>query len=143
VFPFRRKPPADSGLSRAQSLALVPVISRDVVATETSEGLVRLSVPVAVRPALAGWARRFGLWDGRVLRKTVELDAMGSAVWRHIDGRHSAGAIATALAANYRLDPREAELAVAQFLRQLGQRGAIAVVAGREKREEASGGRGG
>ena len=139
MFPFRRRPALAVGLSRSQALALVPVVSRDVVATETPEGLFRLSLPVIVRPALAGWLKRLGLWDGRVLRKTVELDAMGSAVWRRIDGRASVGALAAALAEDYRLDSREAELAVAQFLRQLGRPGAIAVGAGRE---DAAGGHG-
>jgi hypothetical protein len=83
---------------------------------------------VAVRPALAGLARRLGVWDGRVLRKTVELDAMGSTVWRLIDGRRAAGGIAAALAERYGLDAREAELAVAEFLRLLGRRGAIGVM---------------
>ena len=112
-------------------MALAPVKSRDVGEEETPQGLVRLSLPVAVRPALAGLARRFGLWDGRVLRKTVELDALGSAVWRLIDGVRPAGEIAAGLAARYRLDTREAELAVADFLRQLGRRGAIGVTTGR------------
>ena len=114
---------------------MVPVRNRDVVESQAPDGLVRLSVPVAVRPALAGWARRLGLWDGRVLRKTVELDAMGSLVWRLIDGRRSAGAIAAGLADRYQLDPREAELAVAQFLRLLGRRGAIGVAAAGEEGE--------
>ncbi|EHJ49245.1 hypothetical protein DFW101_3246 [Solidesulfovibrio carbinoliphilus subsp. oakridgensis] len=108
-------------------MALSPVKSRDVLADEAPSGCVRLSLPVAVRPALAGLARRFGLWDGKVLRKTVELDAMGSAVWRLIDGRRSLGDIAAALAGRFGLDAREAELAVAEFLRQLGRRGAIAM----------------
>ncbi|WP_428560638.1 MAG: PqqD family protein [Solidesulfovibrio sp. DCME] len=131
MFPFKKPaPPADGGLSRRQALALCPVVSRDVGVDETAAGLVRLSLPVAVRPALAGLARRLGLWDGRVLRKTVELDAMGSTVWRLIDGRRTAGDIAAALAARYGLDAREAELAVAAFLRQLGRRGAVAVARG-------------
>jgi hypothetical protein len=112
--------------------------NRDVAESLTAEGLVRLSLPVAVRPALAGLARRFGLWDGRVLRKTVELDRLGTAVWRAIDGRSSVADIAAGLARDFQLDPREAELAVAAFLRLLGRRGAIGVV-GREGRE---GGRG-
>ncbi len=124
----------DSGLTRAQSLALVPVKNRDVEESSTTDGLVRLSVPVAVRPVLAGLARRLGLWDGRVLRKTVELDVLGTAVWRAIDGRASVAAIAAGLARDYRLDTREAELSVAQFLRQLGRRGAIGV-AGRHGRD--------
>jgi len=111
---------------------MVPVKNRDLNEEITAEGLVRLSLPVGVRPALAGLARRFGLWDGRPLRKTVELDAMGTAVWQLLDGRRSAGEVAAALAERYRLDPREAELAVAQFLRLLGRRGAIAVAEGRK-----------
>lgn len=126
MWPFSR-PAARPVLDRATALALVPVKNRDVAVSETPEGLVRLSLPVAVRPALAGLARRLGLWDGRVLRRTVELDRLGSAVWRAIDGRRPVAAIAADLAAAYRLDPREAELAVAQFLRLLGRRGAIAV----------------
>ena len=108
--------------------------NRDVEESSTTDGLVRLSVPVAVRPVLAGLARRLGLWDGRVLRKTVELDVLGTAVWRAIDGRASVAAIAAGLARDYRLDTREAELSVAQFLRQLGRRGAIGV-AGRHGRD--------
>jgi len=128
VFPFSKpKPPPQSGLTRRQAMGLAPIKSRDVTADEAPSGCVRLSLPVSVRPALAGLARRFGLWDGRVLRKTVELDAMGSAVWRLIDGKRSTGEIAAALAGRYNLDAREAELAVAEFLRQLGRRGAIGV----------------
>ncbi len=116
-------------MTRRQAMALAPVRNRDVVETETPSGCVRLSLPVAVRPPLAGLVRRLGLWDGRILRRTVELDEMGTAVWRLIDGTRPAGEIAAALAARYRLDPREAELAVAAFLRQLGRRGAVAVTA--------------
>lgn len=106
-------------------MAMVPVVNRDVGVVTGQDGLVRLSLPVAVRPALAGWARRLGLWDGRVLRRTVELDAMGSAVWALFDGRRTVGDVAACLAERYRLEGREAELAVAAFLRQLGRRGAI------------------
>ncbi len=133
MFPFRKKPAAGHGLTRRQAMALAPVKSRDVGETETASNLVRLSLPVAVRPALAGLARRLGLWDGGVLRKTVELDEMGSVVWRLIDGRRSAGEIAAELAARYRLDAREAELAVAEFLRLLGRRGAIGFAANRPR----------
>jgi len=112
-------------MTRDEALALAPLPSRDVQASETAGGLVRLSVPVAVRPALAGLAKRLGVWDGKVLRKTVELDAIGSFVWRMSDGRTTVGEIGAALAARYKLDADEARLAVAEFLRQLGRRGAV------------------
>lgn len=116
-------------MSRDEALALAPQASRDVDVSLTAAGLVRLSVPVSVRPALAGLARRFGAWDGRVLRKTVELDAVGTFVWQHIDGRATVGEIAAALAARYSLNPDEARLAVSEFLRQLGRRGAVGFAA--------------
>lgn len=116
-------------MTRDEALALAPVASRDVQAGETADGLIRLSVPVAVRPALAGWARRLGVWDGGVLRKTVELDVIGSFVWRMIDGHATVGEIAAALATRYNLDANEARLAVAEFLRQLGRRGAVGFAA--------------
>lgn len=112
-------------MSRDEALAMVPVVSRDVDVSRTAEGLCLLSVPVAVRPALAGLAKRLGVWDGGVLRKTVALDAIGSFVWEHINGRAAVGELAAALAARYGLDRDEAALAVAAFLRQLGQRGAV------------------
>ena len=128
MFPFRKKPaPAEPVLSRREALAFAPVVSRDVDADETPAGFVRLSLPVAVRPALAGLAKRFGVWAGKPRRTPGDLAAMGSAVWRLIDGRRTAGEIAAALAEKYSLDLREAELAVAEFLRLLGRRGAVAV----------------
>lgn len=117
-------------LTRRQAMALAPCRNADVTESETDSGLVRLSLPVAVRPALATLAKRLGLWDGGVLRKTVELDAMGSMVWRLIDGRRSVGDIAAQLAERYHLDNREAQLAVTAFLRQLGRRGAVGLGSG-------------
>ena len=118
-------------MTRDEAMGLAPCPSRDVDASRTAEGLYRLSVPVSVRPALAGLAKRLGVWDGRVLRKTVELDAIGSVVGERIDGRTTVGELAAALAARYGLDRDEAGLAVAAFLRQLGQRGAVGFVGGK------------
>jgi hypothetical protein len=125
VFPFKTKKTPEPVMTRDEAMALAPRPSRDVDVSRTAEGLYRLSVPVSVRPALAGLAKRLGAWDGRVLRKTVELDAIGSFVWERIDGRTTVGELAAALAARYGLDRDEAGLAVADFLRQLGRRGAV------------------
>lgn len=131
MFPFKAKKPPEPVMTRDEAMALAPCPSRDVDASRTAEGLWRLSVPVSVRPALAGLAKRLGVWDGRVLRKTVELDAIGSFVWERIDGHRTVGELAAALAERYGLDRDEAGLAVAAFLRQLGQRGAVGFVGGK------------
>ena len=131
MFPFKTKKTPEPVMTRDEAMALAPRLSRDVDVSHTAEGLYRLSVPVSVRPALAGLAKRLGVWDGRVLRKTVELDAIGSFVWERIDGRATVGELAVALAERYGLDRDEAGLAVAAFLRQLGQRGAVGFVGGK------------
>lgn len=95
------------------------------VAEEAAEGDgVRLTYPLRSRP----WAARLARWLGAedsVVTKRLELDAMGAAVWRQIDGETPVRRIARHLADTYRLHPREAEVATAQFLRDLGRRGLI------------------
>lgn len=46
-------------------------------------------------------------------------------MWDRIDGKRSIAALAAGFAAAHRLDGREAEIAVTQFLRELGRRGLI------------------
>ncbi len=42
-----------------------------------------------------------------------------------LDGRRSLGRIAAAFAEAHQLEPREAEIAVTQFIRDLGRRGLV------------------
>ncbi|NMC48410.1 MAG: PqqD family protein [Desulfovibrio sp.] len=122
---FRKKRACPGEMTRERSLAFVPVRNVAVREEKTADGLVRLGYPVTVRPAFAGMLKRVGLWDGRPSLKTLELDAMGSATWALVDGRASVGEVAAAFAARYSLGSREAEVAVASFLRELGRRGLI------------------
>jgi hypothetical protein len=87
------------------------------------QGLV-LAWPAELRPWLGGLARRLG-WDGKPAERKIELDAMGALVWSLIDGRRSAAEIAAVLAGRCQLEPREAEDALAGFLRELGRRGLV------------------
>lgn len=57
--------------------------------------------------------------------KKVELDTMGSQVWRMLDGQTSISNISRALASKYRLAPREAELSLQDYLKLLSRRGYI------------------
>lgn len=111
-------------MSRTEALACRPVVSRDVEAESTDGGLVRIRYPVALRPLVAGLARRLGRSDKPMLR-TLELDEMGSTVWDWLDGRRTAQELAAMLATRYDLHEREAEASMAAFLRELGRRGII------------------
>ena len=68
-------------------------------------------------------------WTGSLPEKPrfrkLELDALGTAVWDLIDGRQSVRALVARFAKQHRLQHRDAEVSVTNFLRELGRRGLI------------------
>lgn len=115
----------ESGPGRERSLSMRPAVNR-LVRQETMEnGFVRLTYLSAYKPWFAGIARRMGAWDGRPLERKLELDELGTFCFRLIDGERSVLNMAGILAGKYGLPAREAELAVAAFLRELGRRGIV------------------
>lgn len=120
-------PPKKRELSRDRSLSMRPARSK-LIKEETLEGgLKRLHYLSAYKPWFAGLAKRMGAWDGRPLERKLELDELGSFCWDLIDGDRSVREMARILAERFSLPAREAELAVAAFLRELGKRGIIGV----------------
>lgn len=94
-------------------------------------------------PALEWWEeegqvvleiKRARNWKTRLLNlfvplptdKRIVLDAIGGDVWRMMDGQTDVGQIANTLARKYQLTPREAELSLQQFFKELGRRGYVA-----------------
>ena len=57
--------------------------------------------------------------------RKIALDAIGTHVWRMLDGKNTVGAIARSVAKEYKLVEREAELSVQQFFRELARRGYV------------------
>ena len=57
--------------------------------------------------------------------RKIALDAIGTHVWRLLDGKNSVGTIARSVAKEYKLVDREAELSVQQFFRELARRGYV------------------
>lgn len=122
-----RRPPRQTGPDRETALTLRVIRNRQVTAQTTAAGLVRLSYPASVTPWVAKLARGLRLWDGRPMLRTLELDAMGTEVWGWIDDRRDVAELCRLLAERYRLHPREAEVAMTAFVRQLGRRGILAL----------------
>lgn len=111
---------------REAALAMRPV--KNVEMTEEDHGeTLRLVYMVQMRPWFAGAAQRVGLWDGRPMQKTLELDGMGRAAWELMDGERTVGELATAFEERYGITRREAEMAMTAFIRELGRRGLIAL----------------
>lgn len=60
--------------------------------------------------------------------RDVVLDAIGTHVWKQLDGATTVGAISKSLAREFKLLPREAEISLRQFFQELGRRGYVGFV---------------
>ncbi|MCU0559300.1 MAG: PqqD family protein [Desulfobacterales bacterium] len=112
-------------MSREEALGCTPVKNRHVSASRRVGGEVVLHYPVSPPPWVARVARWFGQPPGPPRIGKLQLDVLGTAVWDMIDGRRSLREIAAAFAATHQLEPKEAQVAVSQFARELGRRGLI------------------
>lgn len=104
---------------------MVPVRNTEVTEKLLENGLIQLAYPLAIKPWFGRLAEKVGMWDKRPMVKQLELDAMGTFVWQHIDGEHSVRQIAEAFKQFYDVQSREAELSVTAFIKTIGQRGII------------------
>ena len=112
-------------ITRSEAMNCIPVKNLQVRETRGDAGLVLLSYPVEIRPWIARWIRRLGgAAEGRGTKK-LQLDELGSLVWDLLDGKRSVGQVIQDFASRERLHPKEANVAVTQFLRELGKRGLI------------------
>lgn len=115
------------GISRAEAMAAVPQQNPDAREEPLSEESVRLVYEVVYKPWFASLGKRLGGWDGTPMVRKLELDELGTRVWRLLDGKRNVAEVAAELAAEYGLHKREAEVSVTGFLRELGKRGLIAL----------------
>ncbi len=122
----RRKP-----VSRKDLLEAKP-FRNSVVTWEMKETQVRLQVPRNDRRTVAWLARLFPLPESR----TIDLDEVGSEVWWLCDGERTVKEIVGALASGHRLDRKEAEMALIEYLRTLTKRGLVGLDAGSQKTKE-------
>ena len=122
---FKKKPVTDH-MSRLESLAYKPVKSTQITETRLETGEVVLEYPLAVRPLVAAVARRLGKSQQDLVQiKKLQLDVLGTSVWDLVDGKRSVRRMIQIFAETHRLEKREAEVSVTQFIRELGQRGLL------------------
>lgn len=117
--------------SRDQALACVPVKNPRLAEEENETGEVCVTYQVQVKPWFQGIYKRFSIRRDTVIDRKLQLDELGTAVWRMIDGRRSVREIIAAFQAAHRLGAREAELSVSAFLKELGKRGLLAMREGK------------
>jgi len=113
-------------MSRAKALAYKPVKSRHISETRLETGEVVLEYPLTVRPLIAAVGRLLGKSEDLLVQtKKLQLDALGTSVWDLVDGKRSVRSMIQIFAETHRLDNREAEVSVTQFIRELGKRGLL------------------
>ncbi len=122
---FRRKQPKPDGFDRVAALRCTPVKSVRVSEQRLENGEVLVQYPVTARPWMAKLMQRLGRPADAVQSRKLQLDSLGTAVWDLIDGKRSVNEIIQQFAGAYRLQPREAEVSVTRFIRELGRRGLI------------------
>ena len=88
-------------------------------------GCIILSFPVVMRPWFVKVVRRLGGPEESARIRQLQLDELGTAVWDLLDGKRTVRHVISKFAKAYQLHPREAEVSVTQFLRDLGKRGII------------------
>ncbi len=69
--------------------------------------------------------RLIGLFLPIPASRDVVLDAIGTHVWKQLDGATTVGNISKSLAREFKLLPREAEISLRQFFQELGRRGYV------------------
>jgi len=127
-------------LSREQSLAAVPVRNQ-AIEWEDVDGDTGPEALLTVPPPQGKWIPL--LRPLLVLPKEprkIQLDSLGSQVWRLCDGERTVNAICDELCARHRLSHREAMLSLTTYLRRLGKRGLIGFAVPVEDGQEGSGG---
>ena len=122
---FKKKPGAGR-MTRQKALAYKPVKSSQVTETRLETGEVVLEYPLAVRPLVAAVARRLGKSQEDLIQiKKLQLDVLGTSVWDLVDGKRSVRRMIQIFADTHRLEKKEAEVSVTQFIRGLGKRGLL------------------
>jgi hypothetical protein len=121
---FKKKPKGPT-ISRAEALNRIPSKNLQIREERLDSGEVVIHYPVTIRPFFTGLVKRFGGSEAQIQTRKLQLDELGTSVWAMIDGNCSVRQLISIFAKTHQLEAREAEVAVTQFLRELGRRGLI------------------
>ena len=123
---FAKKRPKPQ-FSRQRALDSIPLKNPEVREETQESGNVLLSCPVGMRPFFSKAVSLFGGDGSKTRLRRIQLDELGSDVWRRLDGQRSVAQIIRQFAKRHQVHQKEAEVAVTQFVRDLGRRGLIGI----------------
>ncbi len=120
AFPYN--PHRGIGMTRQDSLECIPEKCHSISESLLENGDVLILYPENPNPWVSRVLSWMGKTEGRVRMRKLQLDALGSQVWRLVDGYRTVLELVDVFAQSHQLHHREAEIAVVQFIRELGRR---------------------
>lgn len=114
-----------NALTRNHALECVPVKNPQITEQENVNGELCLSYQVRIRPWFQNIVHKITGKKDDIIRRKLQLDALGTMVWGMIDGKRQAREIIDDFQKLHQLNRREAEISVTSFLKELGKRGLI------------------
>jgi hypothetical protein len=112
-------------LSRASALSCIPVRNPNIREHRLDSGEILLIYTETYKPWFVGILQRIKKESEFQRSRKLQLDVLGSVVWNLIDDKATVLEIIASFAELHMLYPKEAEVSVIQFLRDLGKRGII------------------
>ena len=120
---FGRKRRGRMRITREQAMAARPVRNPELEVSRNDEGEVELKRP----RRRTWWVNLMAKLGSAPEYQVLTLDRVGSAVWELCDGEHTVHELIAQLAEEHQLSRKEAEVSMVTYLRQLAQRGVIAL----------------
>ncbi len=114
-------------ISKTEALLCAPFHNEIARWEEQDNGDILIEYPLPIKPFLKSILQRFSNKPIPTPTKKLQLDAMGSIVWKMIDGEKNTKTIIKDFAKQYNITLQEAELSVTTFIRELGKRGLIGI----------------
>jgi Coenzyme PQQ synthesis protein D (PqqD) len=115
----------DTGLTRTEALAAIPRRLPSATWRILADRDILIEYPLNIKPFFLQLANRFSGRQEQRFTKKLQLDAMGSSVWRMFDGKRDVTTIILQVAEQSGLTLQEAEISVTTFVRELGRRGLV------------------
>ncbi len=120
------KPTPPPGPDRQAALACIPLRNPECKQNEQNEGTL-LRYKIQAKPWLRKIFKTATSREPELVIRKLQLDSMGSSVWKMIDGSKSVQQISRDFQKRHNLGQREAEISVSEFILQLGRRGLVAL----------------
>lgn len=123
-------------LSRRASLDSMPIRNEALREERQDDGTVVLYAKQSHKGIAKALAKLFKIAD---IEKRYSLDELGAYVWDMCDGETTVRTIINRFAKEYKLNRKEAEVSMVEYLKSLARKGIIGIVVPEESTERAKG----